>query len=651
MLSKKFSCNWFHFGIWRKQTFRYWPLWAGYLGIWMLIAPNMLNGYYYEPESIGNGLNFQTFYFGRGVIMSLNGAAAGIAFYAGLVAMAVYSYLYNSRSVNLFHALPVRRETLFATNFITGLGFIVGPNLIVAGYFAVLQVVNDAVGDIVPLLTWIAVTTLVAIFFFGLATLCAVGTGTVLMLPVLYGIFNFLVVTVESVLRWLASMFLWGLTSSSVQFYKWSPLTYIMDNGLENNRNECIEYLNGMSKIHSYVRFTDWGYVVLLGLVGVAFAALALFLYRRWQSESAGDLIAFEFLRPVFTYAWAAGCSLMLGSGLFVLLSEGSFLGVFFGYHSPDYGQLGTGGAIVFVLCMLLGGTIGFFSAKMLHKKSFRVFAKKDWRGYAAFVVALLVVVLCIKLDVLGVEHWTPDVDDLTSFSFNGTTTELETDADREEAAQYIRIHQAILAQKKTLQAQLEQDVDYETSFVESVRLRYTLKDGKRVERLYYVRVDRDLVKDPSTPVGMLYELSEGVEKRMERSGLNKLDMLDAAKLYVYYTPKDPDVYESVDLYVDREHPEKLASLLEALKKDVVDGEIGAGDMFLRLYKNDKDYGREDMWAEVMLYDVNGLGMDFYISENTPNTLAWVQAELAAYLDKIGQNKPLTDEDIMAGVQ
>ena len=193
--------------------------------------------------------------------------------------------------------------------------------------------------------------------------------------------------------------------------------------------------------------------------------------------------------------------------------------------------------------------------------------------------------------------------------------------------------------------------MDYETSFIESVRLRYTLKDGKRVERLYYVRVDRDLVKDPSTPVGMLYELTEGVEKRMERSGLNKLGMLDVAKLYVYYTPKDPDVYESVDLYVDREHPDKLASLLEALKKDVEDGEIGAGDMFLRLYKNDKDYGREDMWAEVMLCDVNGLGMDFYITEATPNTLAWVQAELAEYLDKIGQNKPVTDEDIIAGVQ
>jgi serine/threonine protein phosphatase PrpC len=80
-------------------------------------------------------------------------------------------------------------------------------------------------------------------------------------------------------------------------------------------------------------------------------------------------------------------------------------------------------------------------------------------------------------------------------------------------------------------------------------------------------------------------------------------------------------------------------------------GEIGAGDMFLRLYKNDKNYGREDMWAEVMLYDVNGLGMDFYITEATPNTLAWVQAELAEYLDKIGQNKPVTDEDIIAGVQ
>ena len=48
-----------------------------------------------------------------------------------LSAMAVFSYLYNSRSVGLFHALPVRREGLFLTNYLSGLSFMLLPSLVV----------------------------------------------------------------------------------------------------------------------------------------------------------------------------------------------------------------------------------------------------------------------------------------------------------------------------------------------------------------------------------------------------------------------------------------------------------------------------------------------------------------------------------------
>ena len=41
--------------------------------------------------------------------------------YAVLCAMAVWSYLYNARSVGLMHTLPIRREGLFLTNFLSGL--------------------------------------------------------------------------------------------------------------------------------------------------------------------------------------------------------------------------------------------------------------------------------------------------------------------------------------------------------------------------------------------------------------------------------------------------------------------------------------------------------------------------------------------------
>ena len=43
-------------------------------------------------------------------------------------AMAVFSYLDASRSACMMHALPLRREALFFTNYLSGLSFLLLPN-------------------------------------------------------------------------------------------------------------------------------------------------------------------------------------------------------------------------------------------------------------------------------------------------------------------------------------------------------------------------------------------------------------------------------------------------------------------------------------------------------------------------------------------
>ena len=47
--------------------------------------------------------------------------------YAILCAMAVWSYLYNARSVGMMHTLPIRREGLFVTNVLSGLTMMAIP--------------------------------------------------------------------------------------------------------------------------------------------------------------------------------------------------------------------------------------------------------------------------------------------------------------------------------------------------------------------------------------------------------------------------------------------------------------------------------------------------------------------------------------------
>ena len=53
--------------------------------------------------------------------------------YAILCAMAVWSYLYNARSVGMMHSLPIRREGLFLTNLLSGLAMMAIPYLVAGG--------------------------------------------------------------------------------------------------------------------------------------------------------------------------------------------------------------------------------------------------------------------------------------------------------------------------------------------------------------------------------------------------------------------------------------------------------------------------------------------------------------------------------------
>ena len=47
--------------------------------------------------------------------------------YAVLCALAVWHYLYNARSVSLYHSLPITRRGLFLTNFLSGMAMMLIP--------------------------------------------------------------------------------------------------------------------------------------------------------------------------------------------------------------------------------------------------------------------------------------------------------------------------------------------------------------------------------------------------------------------------------------------------------------------------------------------------------------------------------------------
>lgn len=103
--------------LFRSQLKHTWPLWLGYTALWLFLVPVAL----FSELSAYQG----SYSAADASSLLLNAGVRGgvfISFVFGLFfAMLSFSHLTQSRATNGFHALPVRRETIFLTAYLTGL--------------------------------------------------------------------------------------------------------------------------------------------------------------------------------------------------------------------------------------------------------------------------------------------------------------------------------------------------------------------------------------------------------------------------------------------------------------------------------------------------------------------------------------------------
>ena len=117
--------SFFNRTLFRRNLSHSWPLWgllsAGGAMVPLYILLELLNiprrSLTFPPEEFASALYNAVTLFAPGFT----------AAYAILCAMLVWGYLYNSRSIGLFHALPVDRTCLFVTNTLSGLAMLLIP--------------------------------------------------------------------------------------------------------------------------------------------------------------------------------------------------------------------------------------------------------------------------------------------------------------------------------------------------------------------------------------------------------------------------------------------------------------------------------------------------------------------------------------------
>ena len=428
--------SYFNATLFRRNLTRFWPLWglASFIGALFPLA--VLLDMVHRGWHSFSGPEFTQMYYN-----AVSAVPVISLVYTALCAMAVWGYLHNTRSVGLMHTLPIRREGLFLTNFLSGLTMTLIPYAVTGILCVVVSLCGGAFDA-----RGLAVTVLAVLgesfFYFSSATFVAFITGNVFAMPPLYALLHFLAVLLDWLISSFAQGFIFGFSTHYTGVAEWlSPTVYLVSRVHPDGQYAEVQrtLADGTSYTDSVLTAVDLENFWLVGvyaLAGLALALLALLLYRSRRSETAGDVVAVGWLRPVFRYGVAGLCALLGGQLLYSLF--------WYGFQQGAYYD-----TLPMVVCLLAAGTIGYYGASMLLAKSLRVF-RGSWRGLA-FVLAGCALVCCVlHFDLLGVADRVPEASQIRSVdirvSDNSYTFTPEQDADLVE--QVRALHQAVAAEE-----------------------------------------------------------------------------------------------------------------------------------------------------------------------------------------------------------
>lgn len=459
----KSGTSYFNPTLFKKNLTRYCPIWALYAIVWIYALPvRCITIVSRNQLWMGETPVAQVQAFANGIPDLLEGFGPFMAACFGiLAAMAVFSYLYNNRAAGMIHALPVRREGLFVTGYLSGLVCLLGPNVLVWLLTLGAEGLCSGYVDLYTVSVWFAAQSGMCIFFYSFAVFCAMFTGHLLALPAFYGIFNFLAALLMLLFDVLFEPFLFGyagMTSTAEDTVLWlTPFVHMI---------EAVRWRNPGTG-HRLFGVTE---LVIYTAAGLVFAALALLVYRKRHIETAGDVVSVAVMRPIFKYGVA------LCSGLFF----GYWLYALFGFEAP-FGLMGS---------LLLWTFIGYFVAEMLLKKSFRVW--KAWRGCAVLLVLVAVGLVCLRTDAFGFVTRVPAANNVVSVTADGMGSypydmgrsfEFTTE-DPTLIEKTVNLHRAIVDAHKNPDPGQGKDSDY-------IRLHvtYTLANGTVMRRSYGAHV------------------------------------------------------------------------------------------------------------------------------------------------------------------
>lgn len=618
-MKSKTSC--FNKTVFRKNMTRFAPVMGAYT-LCLILGMVMM---YQNNQTMGH-----TFWFASRMADCISTMGVVNLFAAPLAAMLLFGDLYNSRMCNALHAMPVRRETLFLTNVVSGLLFSLIPTAVMA--LLAVPLLNATIVENAwqIALLWFVGTNLQFIAFFGIGVFSVFCTGNRFAMAVVYAVLNGGAYVLYYVIDAIYTPMLFGVVTPSRWVVFLTPVanmtsgTYV---SVQSFNELSVQFYGREAEMVASFSVDRERFMSLLicAAAGIAFALAGLLLYRKRDLECAGDAVAFPVFQPVFQLV----CAVAVGT--LGVMGVNSFLAYRIDINTP-----------MIFLILFCGIAVGWFGGKMLLKRTTRVFELRSWVGLGILAVLTAVSLVATHFDVLGIEDRIPDVKDVRSVTLNYDGEELTGEED---------IRQMTTLHAMALEDHIEDYGSYPLSYIlhredreknvampedgfeygdggynedgsmldaANITLTYTLKNGHTMTRSYYIWANLEEGKIVNE-----YESRwEQVWKEARYGYMDALDLNSITEMSI----------GSVTLRDEQITKELVQSLLDAVKADCDERTMNQDSAyhegyFLAYSRYDEDYYKTSslsisLWTDNNVY---GTGAFVYVFPDSAHTLDWMR--------------------------
>jgi len=283
-----------------------------------------------------------------------------------ILAALIFHYLNSPKATTMMHSLPQKRKTLFYSHAFAGLCLLFSPVLLIGLLLLTLNLVTSLsqAYSIVHIFQWLGFNLLFSSLFFFMTTFVGMFTGNTLAQIAFTYILQILPAGLYMLIFHNLDQLLYGFCSALVSE---SWIVNLPMFALVAQPQPGMEFFSA-GKIVVYLLFT----VIL-------FLSTA-YLYQKRSLESAGEIISFTIIRPIFKYG-VTFCTMLLSGSVFISIYNNSLPLLLFGY--------------------LVGSLVGYWVAEVLLQKSFRVWSAL-YQGYWKYAAVIVFLLVGISLDVTG---------------------------------------------------------------------------------------------------------------------------------------------------------------------------------------------------------------------------------------------------------